>query len=108
MFSFLTEAGFQPFSIAGLGLGGLCLAEPPSLMFGQSLSGAVDSVLGLDHPDADVSHGAVLDLHGDAPPHAPSGNLFGSFYDWLNAGPVPLLILLMAGLGAFAVSGLAI
>jgi membrane protein implicated in regulation of membrane protease activity len=108
MFSFLTEAGFQPFSIAGLVLVGLCLVETASLMFGHSLSGAVDSVLGLDHPDADVSHGSVLDLHGDTPPHASSGNLFGSFYDWLNAGRVPLLILLMAGLGAFAVSGLAI
>ena len=48
--------------------------------------------------------GSVLDLHADAP----HGNLIGSFYDWLNAGRVPLLILLMAGLGAFAVVGLAI
>jgi membrane protein implicated in regulation of membrane protease activity len=104
MFSFLTEAGFQPFSIAGLVLVGLCLVETASLLFGHSLSGAVDSMLGLDHPDVDVSHGSVLDLHADAP----HGNLLGNFYDWLNAGRVPLLILLMAGLGAFAVAGLAI
>ena len=114
MFSFLTEAGFQPFSIAGLVLVGLCLIETVSLMLGHSLSGAVDSMLGLDHPDGDlhahVPHGSVLDLHADTqvPPHAPTGNLFGSFYDWLNAGRVPLLILLMAGLGAFSVVGLAI
>jgi membrane protein implicated in regulation of membrane protease activity len=110
MFSFLTEAGFQPFAIAGLVLVGLCLLETASLMFGHSLSGAVDHLLGIDHADADVHthvpHGSVLDLHAEAP-HA-DGNLFGSFYDWLNAGRVPLLILLMAGLGAFAVIGLAL
>jgi membrane protein implicated in regulation of membrane protease activity len=113
MFSFLTEAGFQPFSIAGLVLVGLCLVEMVSLMIGHSLSSTVDSLFGLDHPDADVHaadvhahvmHGGVPDLHADTP----HGNLFGSFYDWLNAGRVPLLILLMAGLGAFAVVGLAI
>jgi len=113
MFSFLTEAGFQPFSIAGLVLVGLCLVEMVSLMIGHSLSSTVDSLFGLDHPDADVHaadvhahvmHSGVPDLHADTL----HGNLFGSFYDWLNAGRVPLLILLMAGLGAFAVVGLAI
>jgi membrane protein implicated in regulation of membrane protease activity len=113
MFSFLTEAGFQPFSIAGLVLVGLCLVETLSLMFGHSLSSTVDTMLGLDHADADVHvphldlggpHGSVLDLHAETP----HGSLFGSFYDWLNAGRVPLLILLMAGLGAFAVVGLGI
>src|SRR4051812_46296866 len=108
MFSFLTEAGFQPFSIAGLVLVGLCLVETASLMFGHSLSSTVDTMLGLDHGDVDahahVPHGSVLDLHADSP----HGTHIGSFYDWLNAGRVPLLILLMAGLGAFAVVGLAI
>ena len=110
MFSFLTEVGFQPFSIAGLVLVGLCLIEAASLVFGHSLSGTVDHLLGLDHADvqadvqADGAHGSVLDLHADSP----HGNLFGSFYDWLNAGRVPLLILLMAALGAFSVVGLAI
>src|SRR5688572_1360512 len=116
MFSFLTMTGFQPFSIAGLVLVGLCAVEMLSLMFGHSLSSTVDSMLGLDMPEADahlhahVPHGSVLDIQTDAhaPTHAPSGNLFGSFYDWLNAGRVPLMILLMAGLGAFAVVGLAL
>ena len=106
MFSFLATAAFQPFAIAGLVLVGLCLIEAASLMLGHSLSGTVDHLLGLDHADVDAHapHGSLLDLHADAP----DGNLFGSFYDWLNAGRVPLLILLMAGLGAFAVTGLAI
>lgn len=106
--------GFQPFSIAGLVLVGLCAVEMLSLMFGHSLSSTVDSIFGIDTPDADadmhahVPHGSVLDLQADAHVHAPSGNLFGSFYDWLNAGRVPLMILLMAALGAFSVVGLAI
>ena len=111
MFSFLTEVGFQPFTIAGLVLVGLCLIETASLMLGHSLSSTIDSVFGLDHADVDVhahdGHGSVLDLHADGP-HGPLGNFFCSFYDWLNAGRVPLLILLMAGLGAFSVVGLAI
>jgi membrane protein implicated in regulation of membrane protease activity len=112
MFSFLTMTGFQPFSIAGLVLVGLCAIEMLSLIFGHSLSSTVDSMLGIDMPEADadlhthVPHGSVLDIQTDA--HGPHANMLGSFYDWLNAGRVPLMILLMAGLGAFAVVGLAI
>ena len=101
MFDFLTLPGFQPFVVTGLVLIGLCAVEAVSLIFGHSVSGAVDHLLGLDHADAHVEHGSVLDLHADAP----DGNFIGSFYDWLNAGRVPLLILLMAGLGAFSVVG---
>jgi membrane protein implicated in regulation of membrane protease activity len=114
MFSFLTEVGFQPFVIAGLVLVGLCLIETVSLVFGHSLSGAVDHLLGLDHGDVHVdvhahdAHHSVVDLHAELPTDTPVGNLFGSFYDWLNAGRVPLLILVMAALGVFAVTGLAI
>jgi len=115
MFSFLIEVGFQPFVIAGLVLVGLCLIEVVSLVFGHSLSGAVDHLLGLDHGDVQVdvhghdaaplNHGgSLLDVHAEMP----HSNFFGSFYDWLNAGRVPLLILLMAALGAFSVVGLAI
>jgi len=112
MFAFLTASGFQPFTIAGLVLLGLCAVEALGMMVGHSVSGMVDSLFHLDHPDVDadvhadihVPHGSVLDLHTGA--DAPQGNLFGTFYDWLNTGRVPLLILLMAGLGAFSVSGL--
>jgi membrane protein implicated in regulation of membrane protease activity len=113
MFDFLTMAGFQPFVTAGLVLVGLCVIEAVSLMFGHSVSGTVDHLLGIDHAEADVHAdiaphsipgGSVLDLHADAS----HSNLFGTFYDWVNAGRVPLLILLMAALGAFSVVGLAI
>jgi len=115
MFDYLTATGFQPFSIAGLVLVGLCVLEALSLLIGHSVSGLVDSMFDLDHPDihlpdahvhVHLPHGSALDVHGDA--NAPQSNPFGTFYDWLNAGRVPLLILLMAGLGAFSVVGLAI
>ena len=114
MFAFLTAPGFQPFTLAGLVLLGLCAVEALGMMVGHSVSGMVDSLFHIDHPDVDadahvdihahIPHGSVLDLHSGAEPV--QGNLFGTFYDWLNAGRVPLLILLMAGLGAFSVSGL--
>jgi len=115
MFAFLTAEGFQPFTLAGLVLVGLCTVEALGMMVGHSLSSMVDSFFHIDHldvdagphihmPHADIPHGSVVDLHAGA--DAPQGNLFGTFYDWLNAGRVPLLILLMAGLGAFSVSGL--
>jgi membrane protein implicated in regulation of membrane protease activity len=115
MFDFLTLPGFQPFVTAGLVLMGLAVIEAVSLLLGHSMSGMVDHALDLDHPeihapDVHVPHavatGSMLDLHADG--DAPHGNLLGSFYDWLNAGRVPLLILLMAALGAFSVVGLAL
>jgi hypothetical protein len=105
MFAYLAAPGFQPFTIAALVLLGLCAVEGVGLLFGHSISGTIDSLLHLDHGDldADAHAGHALDLHTGDAPHE---NFFGTFYDWLNAGRVPLLILLMAGLGAFAVSGL--
>jgi membrane protein implicated in regulation of membrane protease activity len=108
MFDYLAAPGFQPFSIAALVLLGLCAVEGVSMLAGHSISGTIDSLLHLDHADAGadhvpLGHPSVLDHSGA---DQPNGNLLGTFYDWLNAGRVPLLILLMAGLGAFACVGL--
>src|SRR3569833_2955540 len=105
MCDYLAAPGFQPFTIAALVLLGLCAIEGVSLVFGHSISGTIDHLLHIDHADADAQpeHLGSIEVHAGDQPH---GNLFGTFYDWLNAGRVPLLILLMAGLGAFAVSGL--
>jgi hypothetical protein len=107
MFDYLAAPGFQPFTIAALVLLGLCAVEGVSMLVGHTISGTIDHLLHLDHgaldADAHPGHAGALDLHGTDQPH---GNFLGTFYDWLNAGRVPLLILLMAGLGAFAVAGL--
>ncbi len=116
MFDYLAAPGFQPFTIAALVLLGLCAVEGVSMIAGHSISGMIDSLFHIDHPDinhpdidsghAPLGHSSVLDLHGHAEAPHGSGNFLGTCYDWLNAGRVPLLILLMAGLGAFAVAGL--
>jgi len=104
MFAYLAAPGFQPFTIAALVLLGLCAVEGVSLLIGHSISGLVDSLLHLDHPDMDADAHHLPIAHPEV--DASHGNFLGTFYDWLNAGRVPLLILLMAGLGAFAVTGL--
>ena len=112
MFAYLAAPGFQPFTIAALVLLGLCAIEGVSMLIGHTVSGMVDSLFHIDHADIHAPH-FDLGVHPDHPgavAHESSdsshGNFLGTFYDWLNAGRVPLLILLMAGLGAFAVSGL--
>ena len=111
MFSFLTAPGFQPFSTAGLVLIGLAAVETVSMMFGHSLSGMVDAAFHLDHPEIDGGHDLGHELPHDLPHGAGSSedsSLFNTIFDWLNAGRVPLLILLMAGLAAFTVVGFVI
>ena len=82
----------RPFAIAALILIGLVGIELIGLLVGLSMSQWVDhSVDHADHAD----HG------GD---HEGDGHLMGAL-DWLNAGRVPLLILLMLALGAFAAIG---
>jgi len=121
MFDFLTLPGFQPFVITGLVLLGLTLVELVSLMFGHSAAGMVDHALDLNHPDVHLPELHAPDIHVPVPHGAfdihsnpdaggdqsfSHGKFLGSLYDWLNAGRVPLLILLMAALGAFSVAGL--
>jgi YqiJ-like protein len=75
----------RPFAIATLILVGLIGVEMIALLIGAS-----------------ASHwfGKAADTHGDT--H------FGNFLDWLNAGRVPLLVLIMLALGAFAAVGFAL
>ena len=113
MLSFLTAPGFQTFSIAGLVLIGLLVVEAVSLAFGSSISAMIDGLFHFEAPDVHVDtgiehhagpiggHGAGLDVHG-------GDGVIGTIFDWLNAGRVPLLILMMAAIGSFAVSGLVI
>ncbi|GGC66456.1 OB-fold-containig protein [Chelatococcus reniformis] len=84
----LTAPGFYPFTIAALILVGLVTVEVASLVLGLSVSTLVDDGL-LPHTD-----------HGDG--------LLGPWMSWLNTGGVPLLVLLMIVLAAFAVTGLSI
>lgn len=84
--------GTQPFWVAGFVLVGLVGIEILALLVGFSASGFLDDGLGFDH------HG-----HGDG-----HDGVLGSWMSWLNAGGVPLLVLMMIWLAAFAAAGFAI
>lgn len=75
----------RPFGIAGLTLVGLLVLEIVSLLIGLSASGLLDKGIHFDH-DGDMGW-------------------FGGIFGWLNAGHVPLLVLLMLLLGLFAAFG---
>jgi membrane protein implicated in regulation of membrane protease activity len=83
----------RPFAVAALILIGLVGIELVGLLVGLSLSQWVDH--SLDHA---ADHSA--DHEGD-------GHVAGAL-DWLNAGRVPLMVLLMLALGAFAAVGFAL
>jgi hypothetical protein len=77
----------QPFAISALILLGLIAIELISMVIGHPMSQWFDHS---GHPEGD-GH----------------GSLFGAL-DWLNAGRVPLMILIMLALGAFALVGFVI
>ncbi|WP_374311103.1 OB-fold-containig protein [Dongia sp.] len=101
---FILGPGTRPFAVSGLILIGLLVIEVISMTMGVSLSAKIDALFDIDTPDApDLDHGAVggsgLDIH------AAEGSMFGTAWDWLNAGRVPLLVWAMALLAAFTTFG---
>jgi hypothetical protein len=81
----------RPFAVAALILVGLIGVEMILMLIGLS------AVHWLDH---------AADGHADG--HAEGDGHFGAVFDWLNTGRVPLLVLIMLGLGAFAALGFAL
>lgn len=77
----------QPFAIAGLIVLGLTVVELAGMLIGYPMSQWFD-------------HAA--DSHGDG-----HGSTFGAL-DWLNAGRVPILILILLALGSFSLIGFAL
>lgn len=119
LFGFLFAPINAPFAIALGILGGLLVIEIVTLVGGIPFSAKIDAILHLDLHGPDL-HGPDLhapdvhgpDVHG---PHAHGGHagldvahepgMFGTAWDWLNAGRVPLLILIMIMLGSFGALG---
>lgn len=103
LLEFFIGPATRPFAVAGLILIGLLVVEVVSLVMGTSLSAKVEAMFDLDGSDAEVpdaEHGALASSGLDAPGVEPG--VFGTIWDWLNAGRVPVLVLLMAFLGLFA------
>ena len=120
---FLLATAHAPFAIALGILGGLLLVEVATLLIGMPLSAKLDALLHLDLHGPDLHapdlHGPDLhgpDLHGPDLHGSPGGahaglditheaGMFGTALDWLNAGRIPLLVLLMTMLAAFGSLG---
>ncbi len=110
MIAHLLAEQTAPFAVAiGLMLL-IALVEGVGALFGIAVSGLVDSVLpDLDVPDVDVD--ADIDLHApdlDAPGVAAGAGpgLLTQLLTWICFGRVPALVLLIAFLTAFGISGL--
>lgn len=86
----IIQPGTGPFWVALMVVAGLGLVELVSVLLGASASGLLDD--GLGH-------------HGPAEHEA---GLLGGWMSWLNAGGVPILVLAVILLSAFAVFGFAI
>ncbi len=114
MLDFFTHPDVAPFSVAALVLFGLLLIEIGTLLAGKPLSALIDHAVGHDGMSVDAGHGELgtaLDHAIDHGPHGakPDGQhqgAFGTALDWLNAGRVPLLVLIIALLAAFAGLGM--
>src|SRR5262245_54162698 len=76
----------RPFAVAALILIGLIGAESIAMLIGLSMS--------------HWAHGPA----DHAPEHDGDSHLANAF-DWLNTGRVPILVLIMLALGAFAILG---
>jgi hypothetical protein len=82
----LMGAGTYPFAIAALVLAGLVAVELVAMLTGGSLSALLDD---------------GLSQQGES-------SVLGAWMSWLNAGGVPLLVLIMIWLASFAVAGFAL
>lgn len=87
----LAGTGTYPFAIAALILVGLVAVELVAMLVGMSVSSLVDHGLPGHAVEAHAEHG-----------------LLGAWMSWLNAGGVPLLVLIMIWLACFAIAGFAI
>ncbi|MGE0424619.1 MAG: OB-fold-containig protein [Reyranellaceae bacterium] len=100
MLDFLALPQVAPFSIAALVLIGLTVFEILTLLIGKPISAVLDHAIPLDSTAGD-GFGGKDALEGKT-------GLFGSAFDWLNIGRVPVFVLLIIALAAFSISGLAV
>ncbi len=101
MLDFVVLPQVAPFSIAALVLIGLTLFEILTLLIGKPLSAIVDHAVHVDGGHIDGLHSGKEGLAGKV-------GLFGTAFDWLNIGRVPIFVLLIIALAAFSISGLAV
>ncbi len=115
MFEFALEAGNRPFAIAlGLMLG-IALLEGTMTLLGAGLSNAIDALLPEMDGDADIDigpdgsdiNGSGADFGDSAIDHGGVGSTsaLSRLLGWLCIGKVPALVLLVAFLTMFGLTG---
>jgi len=98
MWSFLIAPAFQPFTVAALVMLGLLAVEIATAVFGVAASSLLDSTLGIDSGHYDTQAGSIQGVDGP----------FATAFDWLNAGRVPVLVLIIVAIACFAVTGMVV
>ncbi|WBQ13544.1 YqiJ family protein [Hyphomonadaceae bacterium BL14] len=98
-----------PFAVALIVMLAIAAAEIVGAMFGVAPSGVLDSMLPDLEVDAGLS-GAGSPLDADAPsmPDAPGAGPLSAVLGWLCVGKVPILVLLIAFLTVFGLTGFAV
>lgn len=86
----IVQPGTEPFWLALMVVAGLGIVEVLSLLLGASISGLLDDGFGFHGPG-----------HADA-------SVLGGWMSWLNAGGVPMLVLVVVFFSAFAAIGFAL
>ncbi len=116
MIEHLLEPQTAPFVVALAVMLLIALMEGVGMLFGIALSGIVDSLLpdfdvpdvDVDIPDMDIDANVQLHAPDLDAPSVPGAGPFTQFLGWLCFGRVPALVLLVAFLTAFGLSGLII
>lgn len=106
MLEFLLADGNTPFVVAIGVVFALAVLEVVTALFGAGLSSLIDSLL--PDVDAGIAVDAEADFDAGADTGAPDAGPVGGVLTWLCLGKVPALILLIALLTAFGLSGLMI
>lgn len=116
MFEFVLDAGNRPFAIALGVMLGIALLEGTMTLLGAGLSDAIDSLLPETDADMDMDIGPdVGDVNGSGADFGDSSfdhdgvgspSALSRLLGWLCVGRVPILVLLVAFLTMFGLTGL--
>jgi hypothetical protein len=98
-----------PFAVALIVMLAIAAAEIVGAMFGVAPSGVLDSMLPDLEVDADLGGaGSALDADAPSMPDAPGAGPLSAVLGWLCVGKVPILVLLIAFLTVFGLTGFAV